>query len=498
MKDVDMLLTNGIVVTMDKDRRIIENGAIAVNKGRILYVGTTTDAVERYSAAKVVDCEDHVVMPGFVDAHGHAGHGMIRGTVVDTSYWMPVLSHFYKNYTTPDFWYYEGRLNALDRLRSGITTGACVMGCQPINPDPAYAMNNAQAYCEVGVRDIVCTGFPSLPWPHRFSTWKNGEKTMRDYSFEEITRNTETVIKTLNHANNDRTRAFVCPFGILTSTDPSNPNPADRLRSLTEYDLLQAKVVRRIAKEYDTRIHTDAFQGSVWLAYQDKENALLGPDVHLQHCKELSIDEVRILADTGTNVTCMSSSGTPLIEILGFGINAACTTDGPKMIGATDMFSEMRMFRLAYNAKDKFLLPSEKILEMTTIDAAKAVGWDDEIGSLEAGKKADIITVNLMNTRCVPRVNLVNLLVMAVESHDIRDVFVDGQAMIENGVVQSVNEHQVLQDAQVEADRTVKRAGKLLEGFAHPNKMHWGEIKKYDGDDQHFDLDWSRRDGGYY
>lgn len=498
MKTIDLLLINGVVITMDKGRRVIENGAVAVEKDRIVAVGTTDELQAQYAAAKTLDCKDHIIMPGFVDAHGHGGHGLIRGLMIDTSYWMPASGHFYKNYVTAEYWYYEGKLNALERLRSGITTGVCVMGSQPVNPDPAYAKNNAAAYAEVGVRDIVCTGPSSLPWPQRFSTWKNGERTMREYSFEEIIKNTETVIRDLNHANGDKTRAFVTPFGAIASTDPSNPNPADRLVKLTEHDRLQCKEVRRIARDYDTRIHTDAFGGTVWLAYQDKENALLGPDVHIQHCRACTFDEAMILADTGTHVGATFESGAPVMELLGLGATVACTTDGPKLIGTPDMFAEMRLFRHVYKNGDRFALPAEKMLEMTTIDAAKAVGWDDELGSLEAGKKADIITVNLNTTRMTPRFNIVNLLVMGAEAGDIDNVFVDGEALLENSEVVSVDEKQILIEAQEETERSIERAKPLLERYAHPQKSHWGQLRRYDGEEQRFDIEWSRKDGGYY
>lgn len=119
----------------------------------------------------------------------------------------------------------------------------------------------------------------------------------------------ETVISELNHANDDRTRAYVTPFGVVTSVDPSAPTPADRCVKLTDHDIRQAKEMRRIAEKYSTRIHTDAFGGMIHLAYQDKENALLGPDVHLQHCTGLSFDEAMILAKTDTHVSFAPGMG---------------------------------------------------------------------------------------------------------------------------------------------------------------------------------------------
>lgn len=122
----DLLLTNAVVITMDEKRRVIENGAVGVKDGRIAFVGDSMEA-EQFEAKEVLDCKDHVVMPGFVDAHGHGGHSAFKSIVDLTSYWMPVMTHTYKNYITDDFWYNEGRLSALERLHAGVTTGVCVL-----------------------------------------------------------------------------------------------------------------------------------------------------------------------------------------------------------------------------------------------------------------------------------------------------------------------------------------------------------------------------------
>ena len=182
----DLLLTNAVVITMDEKRRVIENGAVGVKDGRIAFVGDSMEA-EQFEAKEVLDCKDHVVMPGFVDAHGHGGHSAFKSIVDLTSYWMPVMTHTYKNYITDGFWYNEGRLSALERLHAGVTTGVCVLGSQPRCDSPVPAFNNARAYAEVGVKDIVCTGPCHVPWPHRFSRYtEDGERHMSQVSYETV------------------------------------------------------------------------------------------------------------------------------------------------------------------------------------------------------------------------------------------------------------------------------------------------------------------------
>ena len=493
---MDLCLLHGTVITMDGSRRVIEDGLVAVNKGKVVAVDRA-DRAHLYPALKTLDCTDHAVLPGLVDAHAHGGHSLLKNVVMDTSVWMPAMTHTYKHYVSDEYWYLEGRYSALERLKAGVTTGVCVMGSQPRCDTPVFAQNHARAYAEMGLREIVCTGPCAPPWPHRFSRWVDGERVMEEVSFEEVIKSLESVIATLDHTSGDRIRAFVTPFGALTSTNPSGPTPADQLTGLTELDRLQAREMRRIARAYGTRIHTDAFGGTVWLAYQDKENALLGPDVLLQHCIGLSRDEIKILADTGTHVGSSPGSDADISTMLMMRINVAVTTDGPKMNGGADLFQAARAFQSGHRALDRdgFYLPSEKLLEMITIDAARALGMDGEIGSLEPGKKADIITVNLMNPRLMPGFNLVHRLIGNAQSSDVDNVFVDGVHLLADGVPVGVDERQILLEGHAEAERTVRRA--RLDGFAWPEAHFWGQYKAYVATPR-YSVQWQREDGGYY
>ena len=500
---IDLILNGGFVITMDKTRPLIKDGAVAIDKGMILRVGEAAELKANYTAKETVDYPDHVIMPGFVDAHGHAGHSMFRFIVKDTNYWMPAMTHTYKHYVSDEFWYYEGRVSALERLKSGVTTGVCVMGSQPRCDDPVFSINNAKAYAEVGIRDIVCAGPCHVPWPHNFSRWRDGRRVTRAVGFEEVVKSLETVIKTLNNTNGGKTFAYVTPFGIITSINPSGATPREQLTTLTAHDKLQAREMLRVAKEYNTRIHSDCFGGMLYLAMQDLDNALLGPHVHVQHCSRLSDDEVKLLADTGTNASMAPGSGAPVHRMLDMGVNIAASTDGSHAGRGMDMFACIREFQRNYRelANDGSLLPHEKMLELTTIDAAKVVGLDHMVGSLEAGKKADIITVNLINPRLTPNFNVVHSLVMSAQGGDVDNVLVDGEFLLRDGKVLSVDEKKILLDAQREAEEMVERARlsgyTQLGDFANLQGEYWGMARKPPMDEI-FDLEWQRRDGGHY
>lgn len=499
---IDLLLTGGTVISMDKDRRIIENGAVAVNEGRILFVGTAQEAANRFpDVAKVVDCEDKAILPGLINTHSHGGHALIRGAIFDTSNWMAAVTHLYNHYTTDDYWYYEGKVSALDHLKAGVTTTVSITGAETRCDDPIFSQNHAKAYAETGLREVICNGPSNQPRPHKFSRYVNGKRVRQDVSYEQMMQSMETVIETLNHSYNDRIRAFVSAYGLLTSTNPIFPNQADQLvHGLTAEDLRQLEDLWRVADKYDTRIHAEAYGGSVYQMHKAGKLALLGPRVHLQHTSGCSFDELQILADTGTNVGVTFQSSTQLIPMMWMGIKIAIGTDGPKILGNADMFQSLRMTQarhkdeLMFSMNAMFNLPSHKLLEMITIDAAEVIGWDDDIGSLEVGKKADIITVNLMNPRMTPRFNVVETLVMLGNGNDVDNVFVDGVQLLADGKATLVDEKTVLREGEREGRETLERAG--YHNFIEQEPA-WGQIRKYETREK-FNLQWQRDDGGSY
>lgn len=482
---IDLLLVHGVVITMDKERRIIEDGAVAIDKGRILEVGKTEYLLEKYEAKRVKDCNHHVVLPGLIDVHGHAGHSMMKTLAMDTpSVWLDMITRTYNHFTTDDFWYMDGKLSALERLKAGITTGTSIIGGSPRSDDPIFALNHAKAYSEVGVREIVCTGPCNPPWPQSFSRWVNGKQITKEVTYDEVLKGAEAVIEALHHSHDDHVRAFITPFVIVPSVNPSAPTPADQLYGLTEFDRYQAKKIRQIARKYNTRIHSDAFGGMIHLAIQDKENALLCPDVHLQHCRGISFDEARILAETGTNVSQAPGFGqvnarTPITELIEMGATVAISTDGTAPAATFDLFQAMRKTQMYHQAalKDYYYLPPGKLLEMVTIDAARCVGWDDELGSLEAGKKADIITVNMQQPHLTPAFMHVHRLVYQAVASDVDNVIVGGVVIMEDRKVLNVYEKEILREANEESLRTIERAG--IERYMQPTKYFWGHARSY-------------------
>lgn len=482
---IDLLLINGTVITVDGDRRVIENGAVAVENSRIKHIGKTEELLKRHEDAKeIINCKNKLILPGFIDVHGHAGHSMFKALAYDTmSYWMPIMTETYHNNTTDEFWYKEGKLAALERLKFGVTCGLSVISNSQRSDDPIFSINHAKGYGEVGVREIIAVGPSNPPYPRKFTRIVNGKKIEKLVSFDEMLEGAERAIRATNHIYNDTIRAFISPFVLVSSVNQSGLTAPDIATNLTKQDKYMTKRVREIASKYNTRIHTEAFGGMIRLAATD-ENALLGADVHLQHCTGISFDEAMILAETGTHVCSAPSAGQlinrcPVPELIELGTNVAISTDGSSPAVSFDLLNAAKKTQLTQQGalQDRFYLPPGKLLEMITIDAAKAIGWDDEIGSLEVGKKADIITVDMHQAHLSPNFMPVHKLILYASGQDVDNVIVNGEIRMRDRKVMTVNEYELIEEATEEAFETIDRAG--LKKYMEPSDTFWGNSRNY-------------------
>lgn len=471
----DLLLLHGTVVTVDQDRRIIEDGAVAISGDRLVEIGSSAELAKKHSAKRVIDCTGKLIIPGLVDAHGHAGHSLIKTIAADTpSMWMKIVTPVYYNYTTRDFWYADGLVSGLERLRAGVTTGASIIASMPRSDDPQFGINHARAYTEVGIREILCVGPAGLPWPHPLTRWESGKPERREIGFEQMIEGAEAVIDAVDGSAQGRIKVYLTPFTIVPSVDPSNPSTPDRAVRLTDDDRMQARRIRETARKWGVRIHSDAFAGQIRMAYQDKENALLGPDVHLQHCINISHEEVDILAETGTHMTHSPGGRAPILDMISKGVNVAITSDGVSPRRPFDMFQMARMAQFAQHMlhNDQYILTPGKLFEMITIDAARALGLDAEIGSLEAGKKADVTIIDMRQPHLTPNWMPVHRLMQQAVGGDVDTVICDGKVLMQGREVLSVNLRDSLDAGEREAWALVERAGLR----PHMHEPGWGQL----------------------
>ncbi|TRW97207.1 amidohydrolase family protein [Paracoccus sp. M683] len=470
------IFRHATVIAMDPQRRIIEDGAVRVTGNRIQAVGASAE-IATQPGDRQIDCRGKLIIPGLIDAHGHAGHCLIRSLASDTSpSWMKIVTPLYYHFTTRDFWYADGLVSGLERLRAGVTTGVSIISSMPRSDDPEFAVNHARAYSQIGLREIICTGPAGLPWPQQVTRWDSGTPLRRSITFAEMMEGAEAAIQTLDGSDQGRIRVYLTPFTIVPSIDPSNISTPDQAVALTPDDRMHARAVRDLARKYGIRLHSDAFAGHIRLAFQDQENALLGPDIHLQHCWGISPDEIDILAQTGTHVThAPPGRATPVIEMMSRGISLAITTDGTAPSRYFDMLQTARLFQSVQHVQrnhDRFFFPPGKVLEMITIDAARVLGLQDQIGSLEPGKKADLVVLDMDQPHLTPDWMPVHRLIHQATGADVETVMVDGRLLMQGRQVASVDVKDALEQGRHEAAALVRRAG----AQSHMHDPGWGQL----------------------
>jgi len=477
----DILITDGTVITMDPGRRVMDNGAIAIVGNRIAAVGTTAELRARFRAREVIDARRKVVMPGLIDGHGHAGHELLKSLAADSDEWDSIVERIYAHGSTPDFWRADAMLAALERLKFGVTTSVNFFG----GGDNVYRVDDAKygeaylnAVAAIGLRWILGVGPRRGPYPSLFTDW-NG-KTRRDIqvSFERQIEVSETLIRKWNGAADGRVRMAV----VFPTISPDAKLAGDALNEVKR----EARVARDLSKSYHILFLQDGHtRGTV--QYANDVLGLLGPDVILSHATNLTAREVKLIASTGTGISHNPSSvfsmngRCPVTELIDAGANVILGSDGVAPDRSFDMFRHMfqatRYHRFYFH--DAKVLPAGKVLEMVTIDAAKALGMEKEIGSLEPGKKADIILVDWFKPHLVPMNMPVYRMVYFASGEDVSTVIVDGRILMRDRRVFTADEENVLNTAQRESELAVRRAALTNDPTALPDGF-WGTTRLSD------------------
>lgn len=469
------MILHGTLLTMDTQRRILNDAAIAIEKGRIMDIGTTKELDNKYNAKNVIDASRKVVMPGLIDTHGHAGHSLIK-TVAENvgDDWVPIIERFYKEGTTPDYWYIDGKLAALERLKFGVTCGVSYLGSCPRTDDPIYGLKHSEGASKIGIRDVLAIGPGRPPFPNKYLTWE-GDTFKETYaSFERNLEVTEEVIQKLK-TDHDRIDFTMSPPSITIGPLTKDGQVKD-LPDVEE----KVEAMKHIIEKWKLKLHTHAY--SPQITFADEKLDLLGPHVSLAHCTGLSKEEIQILARTDTKV-CHSPSARsiipircPVVELLDAGVTVSISTDGSSPDRTFDLFKELRMAMTIHRTffKDESIMPPGKALEMVTVDAAKTLGYENDLGSLEIGKKADVIIIDMMKPHLVPFFMIPQRVAYEVSGQDVETVIVGGEILMENSTVK-VDERSILEAAQEEAVNAIERG--QLDKYIEIPKNFWGKSR---------------------
>lgn len=469
----DLLVLGGTVVTVDAKDRVIADGGVAIARGRITALGTRAEVEAAYHAPEVVRADSHAVLPGLVDAYAHAGHGMIRGIFNPESAW-PTFP-LYWHHTTPEWWRADARLSALERLMSGVTTGMSVIGATPARADHAvFSDVNAEAYLEAGLSLVLGVGppdpvFPHLPEPFEGSFLVGDKWERRRFTYQDAITVTRDVVRRWHGAGDGRVSvAIASPY--LLGRHVEHRRMRHRLPDARDVPVMlaHAREMRALADELGVLIHTHMFRGSVAFAramFGEQETArLLGPDVAIAHANGLDDDEVALLGARGCGIASVAYTHenlwygvAPIPKLIAAGCPVAVTTDGAAPYTSLDLWREMA--RARWNqwmvTGDQRLLTPEQTLRTVTIDAARVLNLSDRVGSLEPGKDADLILVDLSGPHLGPVADLAASLVGYATSADVRTVIAKGEVLLRDRTPLRVDRDAILAAAREEAAKAL-------------------------------------------
>ena len=460
---VDLLIVRGTLITVDPERRVIEDGALAVDGDRIVAVGSTADLQSRYTARKTIDAYRKAVLPGLIDCHAHAGHGLLKTLGGgDSEAWMDACRVIYTTGSDEEFWYAEAKLGALERLRFGTTTGVCLFGggdsIMRVD-DPKYAARHSAAIAETGTRSFLAVGPSRPPGPRVYATWNGAQRVDREVSFEQMYETCEEIIKTQHGDADGRVNICVTLPVFQPQHEAGHIAYSDIFRQ-------QARQYSELADRYQLRFTQDGHRAGTLKQAHDALG-LLSAIAFMSHSIDLTAEDIAACLETGTKIihnpsAIMSIRGRcPVPELIDAGVTVALGSDGTAPDRSYDMFRHMFqcMHYHRRHFRDAGVLPHGKVLEMVTIDAARALGLEHEIGSLEAGKKADIILVDLFKPHMMPLNMPVYRVTSFASGSDVVTTIVNGQVLMEDGKVSRVDEAEVMERAQAATDLMLERTG---------------------------------------
>jgi 5-methylthioadenosine/S-adenosylhomocysteine deaminase len=478
-EDVDVLIEHGCVISMDATRRVIDDGAVAVRGERIVAVGETPALAQRYRAARVIDARRKAVMPGLIDAHAHAGHAMLK-TIggADGDAWTAACEAIYTRASDETFWEVDSHLAALERLKAGVTTGVSLLGggdsIMRVD-DPVYARRHCDAIAKTGTRSIVAVGPSRPPAPRAYTRHAGSTSETRNVDFDRMHEVCQAIIDDCHGDADGRIEiALALPVYAPEHDPAAAAHERDYRREATRYAAL--------AGERGLRLTQDGHRAGT-LDFAHREFGLLNDRSFMSHAIDLRPEDIEACVATGASIVhnpsaIMSIIGRcPVPELIDAGVTVAIGSDGAAPDRGYDMFRHMWqcMHYHRRHFRDPNVLPHGKVLEMVTIDAAKALSIDHELGSLEAGKLADIILVDLFKAHTMPMHMPVYRVTCFANAADVCMTMVGGRILMEDYRVVSVDEREILERVAETADRTMERAG-LRHLLAEPPTL-WGRSR---------------------
>lgn len=452
----DLLVTHAHLFTLaGAGVGYIADGAVAIQGRRIAAVGPTAMLAGRFSAARTLDAAGCAVLPGLIDAHMHTPWAIARGVAQDVAHWMQKALAPYARHLTPAAALAGAQLNIIEALKAGTTTMV-----DYTHPIPGWA----EFFARVGVRGRLTPTINALP-PGGMAGWKVGDL----YPFDPA-EGQRQIDAALAFAR-DWHGAEGGRITVMLGPQAADMLPRDQLQQ-----------IKRLAAREGLMIHMHVAQGDreinqMLQRYGQRTPAFLQELGYLDdqllavHLTEATDEEAALIARSGAGMAlCSGSIGIidgivpPSHAFRQAGGKVALGSDQAAGNNCNNIFNEMKLTALFNKIKyrDPTVMPAWDVLRMATIEAAHAIGLGDEIGSLEAGKQADLIVVDLAAANLSPVLdapvrNIVPNLVYAASGREVKTVIIAGRIVLADGRVLTADEAAIRAEAQAQAEALGRR-----------------------------------------
>ncbi|QQK08390.1 amidohydrolase family protein [Miniphocaeibacter halophilus] len=451
---IDILIKNGIIVTVNSKREILYNGALAIKDNRIIDVGENKSLTNKYTdVKKTIDAKGKVVFPGFINTHTHLFQSLLKGLGDDMElhHWLSDMMFQAAIYLTEENVYYGAMSGGIEAIKSGVTTTVDYMHT---HSKPKLTDSIVEAYKDLKIRGIIGRGM--INTGNEFGTPL------------ELTQDIKTVEEDLyrlfdryHNIENGRIQIGTSPSSVWAATDEM----LKRVYDITnEYNALFA--VHLSETDFNNvasnKIHgKDDFDTLIDLGING-ENVLMVHCVVLNDKQLLKAKEYNMKVSHNVVSNMYLASGTaPITKMIEMGLTVGLGVDGAASNNSQDIIETMKITALQQKVKtlDPVSITAEKVLEMATIDGAKAIGLDKEIGSIEIGKKADLLVFNpMLNPKAIPMHNPVSTLVYSSGVENVETVIIDGNIVMENRKILTLDsEEETLKKIQNSAEDLCSR-----------------------------------------
>jgi 5-methylthioadenosine/S-adenosylhomocysteine deaminase len=451
---MSLLLKNGTIITLNNKDRIIQDGAVYVERNKIIDVGSTSRVVRERNADHVIDARNQLILPGLINAHAHLSDILVRGLGSD----LPLLTWlkrliwpFFAEAKAEEIFYGE-LLGCLEAIESGTTS--VIENYYPHREKGRNIDHVGKAFQEAGLRAVLARGYHDRAGMIPDYFVEGEEEVLREY---------RRIIRNWNGGADDRIRVCVSPVDLLFCTPSSIKTIYEMARQneITMHSHVAESIseVNLVKKEY----------GNGYIEVLNKLG-VLGPHFQAAHSVWVDEGEMDILAQTGTVVVhnpasnmYLGSGIAPIPRMIRKGVNVALGTDGACCNNSLDMFESIKLAALIHkgSALRPEIIHAHDVLKMATVNGSKAMGMGNRIGSIDIGKIADIILLDRKATSVAPMHDPIASIVYSAKSSNVKTVIVDGRIIMQDRNILTMNKEKVVEKAIEKAEDLVERVPAL-------------------------------------